>query len=344
MRDLYSTAIDDLLAQECTPAMVRRIEQGGDWHALWDCLRESGFADSLVPERDGGAGLQLRDMFVVFERCGAHALPLPFGQTLLARALLAAAGLDVVERPSGPITFATGWPNATGLHCDSVPGARVATHVIVQGEGGWQMLDVASATATPAGFALDLALQWPQAALRGAVSLTLPERFNGVTVRALQACVHAALLAGAAGRVFDMTLAYANQRAQFGRVIGKFQAVQHHLAVMSEHVAAARMAAEIGCLSDSWAPGPVHAAAAKARASEAALEVARLGHQVHGAIGFTEELDLQLYTRRLHAWRRAGGSESTWHQAVGRALVDEHVGRAVDLVGSMLRLVPETTS
>ena len=335
MRDSYSTAIGDLLAQECTPDVVRRIEQGGDWQQLWSTLQHSGFADALVPEADGGAGLALQDMSGVFERCGACALPLPLAETAMARALLGACGIAAADRPEGPITFALGWQNGAGLRCDAAHGAGTATHVIVQAGGAWQMLDVAPATAERTGFALDLALAWPMEALQHAMPLPLPEPWRLLSVRSLQACVYASLLAGAAGRVFDMTLAYANQREQFGRVIGKFQAVQHHLAVMSEHVAAARMAAEIGCLSTSWAPSALHASAAKARTSEAALEVARLGHQVHGAIGFTEEFDLQLFTRRLHAWRRAGGSEAHWHDAVGRALVDDHSGMAVDLVRDM---------
>jgi acyl-CoA dehydrogenase len=334
MTDPYSTALGDLFTQACTPEAVRRIEEGGSWQALWAMLQESGFADALVPDSDGGAGLSLRDVAGVFERCGAHALPLPLAETMLGRAILAAAGMSSEQRPSGPITLAMGWLQEEGLRCVAVPGARTSTHVIVQAGGNWMLLDTASASADPAGFALDLSLEWTGQALREAKPLTgLPEQF---TVQSLQACIYAAMLAGAACRVLDMTLAYANQRAQFGRVIGKFQAVQHHLAVMAEQVAAARIAAEMGCISATWTPDTLHAGVAKARASEAALEVAKLAHQVHGAIGFTGELDLHLFTRRLHAWRRAGGSESAWHDAVGRLLVAGHEGRAVELVCNML--------
>ncbi|WP_262356918.1 acyl-CoA dehydrogenase family protein, partial [Bordetella pertussis] len=63
------------------------------------------------------------------------------------------------------------------------------------------------------------------------------------------------------------------------------------------------------------------AAIAKARASEAAALAANTAHAVHGAIGVTEEYDLQLYTRRLHGWRLAHGSEAYWHQVVGAALM-----------------------
>lgn len=336
-------AIGDLLAQECTPDVVRKIEQGGDWRPLWTTLLDSGFADALVPDGDGGFGLSLQDMFGVFERCGAHALPVPLAETILARAMLAHAGIDGDTRPGGPIVFGIGVRHAAGLRCDVVHCARTADHVIVQDAGVYRLLDVSAATAMVAGFTLDLALDWPQEALDKAAPLTFPVTWNNLDVCALQACLYAALLAGAAGRVLDMTLAYAGQRVQFGRPIGKFQAVQHHLAVMSEEVAAARAAAEIGCLSPSTTPVTLNAAIAKARASQAAVEIAKLGHQLHGAIGFTEEFDLQLYTRRLHAWRRAGGSESAWYSVVGEALVDQHAGPAVDLVLSTLRLLPEAT-
>jgi acyl-CoA dehydrogenase len=127
--------------------------------------------------------------------------------------------------------------------------------------------------------------------------------------------------------VFSRTLQYANDRNQFGRPIGKFQAIQHQLSVISEHVFAARMAAQMGCSGDR-----LRVAIAKARTGEAALEVAALSHSIHGAIGFTEEFDLQMYTRRLHAWRQAGGSESYWHDVLGTELVDHRQGLALDLI------------
>jgi acyl-CoA dehydrogenase len=331
--DPYSTALDDLLTQACPPEAVRRIEGGGGWQALWATLQESGFADALVPDSAGGAGLALRDVAGLFKRCGAHALPVPLAETIIARAILAATG---TVAPPGPITLASGRLEEDGLRCAAVAGAQTSTHVIAQIHHSWLLLDTASASVESAGFALDLSLEWTRGALRKMKPLIgLPEE---LAVQSLQACIYAAMLAGAAGRVLDVTLTYANQRTQFGRVIGKFQAVQHHLAVMAEHVAAAHIAADIGCISATWMPGKLHAGVAKSQASEAAVQVAKLAHQVHGAIGFTGELDLQLYTRRLHAWRRAGGSESAWHDAVGRTLVAAHDDRVVELVCNMLEI------
>jgi alkylation response protein AidB-like acyl-CoA dehydrogenase len=138
----------------------------------------------------------------------------------------------------------------------------------------------------------------------------------------MTACLIAAQMAGAMQRVLEMTLQFANDRQQFGRPLGKFQAIQHQLAVMAEQVLAARMAAQIGCSAATT----LNAAIAKARASEAAVEVVALAHSIHGAIGFTADYDLQLFTRRLHAWRLQAGSESYWHEVLGQAVLSSPQG------------------
>lgn len=325
MDDLFSDALRQLLADQCTPQVVRAIE-GGQSHApLWTLIEDSGFADALVDEAHGGAGLSLAAAFPLWELCGLHALPLPLAETMLARALLAQAG---VARPVGSITFAQGRSDDDGAVVgDIVRGGRVADWVLVKLEAQSLLLSTAGAQQTPAGFVLDATLAWPAAACASAQAVP-----GALDVQTLQACVYAAQLAGALMSVFQRTLDYANERNQFGRPIGKFQAIQHQLSVISEHTFAARMAAQIGCHSDTAMPQRLRVAVAKARASEAALEVAALSHSIHGAIGFTEEFDLQLYTRRLHAWRQAGGSESYWHDVVGTELVDHRSGRTLDLL------------
>lgn len=140
--------------------------------------------------------------------------------------------------------------------------------------------------------------------------------------RELGAVVTAAQIVGALERVLDLTLAFANQRVQFGRPIAKFQAIQHQLAVMAEQVAAARMAAQLGCECVGLQPDRLRAAVAKSRCSVAAALVAPMAHAIHGAIGITAELDLQLFTRRLHVWRLEYGSETAWHRVLGQAVLD----------------------
>jgi len=91
----------------------------------------------------------------------------------------------------------------------------------------------------------------------------------------------------------------------------------------------------MGFASDTHLPNTDFAAVAKARTSEAALAVASIGHAVHGAMGFTGEYDLQLYTRRLHEWRAAYGSESYWNERIGTALLAQR-GATVDFIRARL--------
>ncbi len=327
--DLFSDAARALLRDCCTPRDVREIEAGGSPQALWGQLEDAGFADALVPQAQGGAGLALREVFEVWALCGAHVLPVPLAETMIARALLAAAGAD---RPRGSIALAQArLDDAGGVRCAVVRMGRAADAVLVRHEAGWQLLPVARAEAAPAVVRLDAGLSWDaaQSARAPRLPVALPA---GLDLRTLRACALAAQLSGALREVFQRTLQFANERRQFGRPIGKFQAIQHQLAVMSEHVFAARMAARLGCSGERWLPDRLRVAVAKARTSQAALAVADAGHAIHGAIGFTEEFDLQLFTRRMHAWRQAAGSESYWHDVAGARLVDDHSGPTLDLL------------
>ncbi len=244
--DLFSDAAREVLADQCTPAVVRAIEAGGRTAgataALWAQLEATGLADALLSEDDGGAGLGLGQVFGVLEQCGAHALPLPLGDTMVARALLARAG---VARPAGSIALARGERLADGgLRCALVRSGQVAAAVLVQAGSEWRLLNTGNAQGTGQALALDATLTWTAAQVQAAPAVAVDAALDA---RTLQAAVVAAQMAGALSSVFQRTLQYANERQQFGRPIGKFQAIQHQLAVMSEHVFAARMAAQLGC-------------------------------------------------------------------------------------------------
>ena len=328
MDDIYIDALRDVLNDRCTLQVVRDIEGGQSADALWDAIEESGFADTLVPEAASGAGLSLAQAFPLFELCGAFVVPVPLAETMVARWLLAQAGL---QRPQGSIALAQGRVQSNGtLVADRVTYGRVAHWVLVGVGSTCLLLPVDAAKTTPAVAALDATLVWPSSAYSVAPVVSAKD----VDLRTMQACVLSAQLAGALTSVFTRTLQYANDRTQFGRPIGKFQAIQHQLSVISEHVFAARMAAQIGCSTDR-----LRVAIGKARTGEAALEVTALSHSIHGAIGFTAEFDLQMFTRRLHAWRQAGGSESYWHDVIGTALINNEHGLALDLIRSTTDLV-----
>ena len=137
--------------------------------------------------------------------------------------------------------------------------------------------------------------------------------FDGALFRAAQ-------MAGAMERVLDMTVAYAKERAQFGRTISKFQAVQQQIARLAGEAAAASAASHAAGDARSLGPARFETACAKLRAGEAAGEVAAIAHQVHGAVGFTHEYHLHFLTRRLWSWRDEFGSEAEWNRMNGRAI------------------------
>lgn len=311
---LLGEALEQLVLAHGSRAIVRAIEQGESPAPLWNALHESGFPDALRPESRNGAGLSLHAAFALFELCGRHALPVPLAETMVARALIDDAAGEV---PEGSIALALDFGPHGGGHRGMAAHGMVCDHVLACHDGHLVLLQAASATRSAQPFPLDARLDWPPDALRNAPVLG-PSRH----LRELQALVLSCAIAGAANRAFDMSVQHANERMQFGRPIGKFQAVQHQLSVMAEQVCAVRMAAQIACQGSPTHPELCAIAVAKARASEAATEVAGLAHAIHGAIGFTAEFDLQLFTRRLHAWRSAAGAEGYWWDRLGDHLLN----------------------
>jgi len=111
---------------------------------------------------------------------------------------------------------------------------------------------------------------------------------------------------------------YAQDRVQFGRPIGKFQAVQHQLAALAAKSAQATIAAACAFRAADRHTPTFETACAKVVAGEAAGLATTVAHQVHGAIGFTYEHALHFTTRRLWSWRPEFGTESQWAEELGR--------------------------
>jgi alkylation response protein AidB-like acyl-CoA dehydrogenase len=128
-------------------------------------------------------------------------------------------------------------------------------------------------------------------------------------------------LVGCIQTAFELTVAYARQRKQFGRPIGSFQAVQHHCADMAVDVEGSRFLTYQAAwkISEGLAAGQA-AAMAKAWTSSAARRVTSLAHQIHGAISFTEECDVHLYYRRAKAGEVAWGDGAYHLEQVARHL------------------------
>jgi len=128
------------------------------------------------------------------------------------------------------------------------------------------------------------------------------------------AALTAAEMAGAIDRVATMTAGYVTERQQFGRPISAFQVVAHGAARLATLAQAATWSARLACTSKD----PSDTAAAKGWISAASVEVSTLAHQLHGAIGFTEEYGLQRLSKRLRTLRFAYGDDRFHHRALGR--------------------------
>jgi alkylation response protein AidB-like acyl-CoA dehydrogenase len=324
---MFTEAIEKILTDLCTPALVRAVENGDGATALWSALEDGGFLELLTPEVADGAGLTLSALFPIFLAFGRHALPVPAAQSIAARALLR----DCPQAPpAGMLTLAgTAYREADGVLCaPRVAFGLLADFALVNLNGDLLLLDCSQARRQSSGVHTSqcATLYWP----RETVGTSLGD--NGEEVRLFSAAIHAAAIAGAMGRALDTTLEYCNDRVQFGKPIGKFQAVQHQLSVMAEQVAASRIAAELAFAGDLQVPGLIPAAIAKARTSMAVPQVTATAHALFGAIGVTEELDLQLFTRRLHEWRLSEGSETYWNGIVGQALLAQPHASACEFV------------
>jgi alkylation response protein AidB-like acyl-CoA dehydrogenase len=312
---MFLDALDRILAGQATSAAIRHVEAGASAAHLWRQIADAGFLDLMLPEADGGAALLLPELFPILACLGRHAIPLPVAQSIAARALVGTRG----RLPAGMLTLATQLQRSAGgrLCCPQTPCGAIAEHVLVADGDALLLLPCANAVRDVVGDPRSLSahLTWADPS----PSLVLAS--GGQHLEAFAAALMAAMLSGAMHRTFEMALAQCNNRVQFGRTIGKFQAVQHQVSVMAEHVLAASIAAEAAFRGTGASPRALAAAVAKSRAGEAAAKVAATAHAVHGAIGMTDDCDLGLLTRRLHDWRLAYGGEHHWNRTIGELVL-----------------------
>jgi acyl-CoA dehydrogenase len=335
-RDLVREAAERLFEKHCSAETMRRADGGEFPQALWRALTDAGYAAALVPENAGGAGLEMADALSLLICAGRHAVPAPLAETMLAGWLLSGAGLSV---PEGALTVApvreggnagdtlTAKRDGANWRIEGaatrVPWARqCGTIAVLADAGGRSIVALVSAADCAIKDGHNVAGE-PREELffSGAKAQQAGESpIDGGTLRALGAVMRSAQMAGALQSVLEMTVQYAKDRVQFGRPIGRFQAVQQNLAVLAGQAAAATAAAEAAIEAAATDLGSPAVAAAKIRAGEAAGIGAAIAHQMHGAIGFTHEHRLHYSTRRLWSWRDEFGNEAYWAGRLGGAV------------------------
>ena len=337
------------LARACPLAHVRAMEADarGFGSELWREMARLGWPGMALPTAYGGGGLGFLDAALLLEEMGRVLLPSPYVATaVLAAPLVLAAGSEEERRRWLPRLAAgdaiatlalvePGWRDEWGEVTTAaragrvsgtkrfVPFAAAADLLLVAVRGGLVAVERGAAgvectrqATLDGGHLYEVRFaDAPAAALPAPAGVAL-ER-----VRLHAAVATLAFATGAAARVLDMTVAHAKTRVQFGRPIGSFQAVAHRCADMRSDLDALRyLVYQAAWALSTGRAAELEASAAKAYGNEALRRLFMHAHQVHGAIGFSTEHDLQLFTRRAKAAELAWGSAALHRERVARAM------------------------
>ncbi|HEY4806307.1 MAG TPA: acyl-CoA dehydrogenase family protein, partial [Roseiarcus sp.] len=236
--DMLRAATARVLGDLLTDAARETLADGATTQELWSKLEELGLPSALAPEKFGGFGVPVAEALSLLAVAGEYALPLPLADTMLAGFLLGKAGM---EAPSGPLTVAPGAEltidaggRATGWAWDVPWGQHARSVVIVAETAGRRVIVAVPQSAAKVETGANVAGD-PRDTIRfeAAVVAIAPAPFSLLDVRAAGAATRALMLAGALRAVTAMTTQYAEERKQFGRAIGKFQAIQQSLAVLA---------------------------------------------------------------------------------------------------------------
>ena len=320
---------DRVFREACGPEVLRSADAGAWAAGAWAALAEAGLHRALLPEAAGGDGVPAADALTLLRVAAEHAVPLPLAETMMAHWLLAGASVPVPDGAltAGPVvagesltlTREGGGMRVTGTLSRIPWGRDVAAAAILGRHDGDPWVALVPRTAWRWEPGQNVAREpRDRLLIDGMVAAAAPSPYDAAALLAVGAAMRTQQIAGALTRLTAMTTQYAQDRVQFGRPIGKFQAVQQNLAVLAGQTAAAVAAADLAAEAVASGVQTLPIAAAKARAGEAAGIGAGIAHQVHGAIGFTFEHGLQFLTRRLWSWRDEFGNEASWNRLVGR--------------------------
>jgi alkylation response protein AidB-like acyl-CoA dehydrogenase len=359
----FRHAVRQMLDRECTPADVRAVfdaavgPDGGAGpaspslpsvhSARWQALAEMGVVGLTIPELHGGLGLTDLDLVLLLEEAGRADLPEPLLETTaLAAPLLARTGLGpeygteigALSNHWLPLIAAGDAVAAIGLAgMPAVPAAVGADLFILEyappgGDPEIHAVPADHVAVTPVS-SLDPTRRLGTVAWTPAHDTLVAagsDAASALAVLADRAAVGtAAELVGLADRMITIAADYAKERKQFGRAIGSFQAVKHLLAGAQVKLEFARPVtyAAAWSLAHRTPDASRRASMAKAYASEAATEAARVSLQVHGAIGYTWECDLHLFLKRAWALAPAWGDAAEHRSRVLASVIDERAAR-----------------
>jgi alkylation response protein AidB-like acyl-CoA dehydrogenase len=306
----FAASIDAALGAADVPGAVRAWAEGDTTPArkVWSALTDLGVTALAVPEKYDGIEAHPVDLVVALEKLGRWNVPGPVTESIAVAPILLADDDRSAALAAGELIATVALPPA-------VPRAVNAdfaglTLLAQDGRDSDAAVGDGHESVDPSRRLFDVT--------------ATGEAHDADVARAYEfgALATAAQLVGAGQAMLDMSVEYAKQRSQFGRVIGSYQALKHKLADVHIAVELARPLVYGAALSlaDGSPDTARDVSAAKAAASDAALLAARSSLQTHGAIGFTSEHDLSLWLLRVQALHSAWGDPTSHRRRVLEAL------------------------
>ncbi len=331
---MTADVVRDLVADLCQPADLRRLMASGEPfdQNRWAKIQELGLQSALVAEEKGGLGLQPVDFVQVAEACGYACLPEPLVEAYgVAIPLLAETGSDaaakVVEAAlEGSALIAFGHPANP-----FVERADTADWLLIAKSGGLDLVKTSDAMCTlqPSidPFRRLFSVQYDEAA---ALRIGAQSGIEGPIASAFDrgALFAAAQMLGIAQRCVDLAVDYAKERQQFGKPIGSYQALKHQLATVQVKIEFARpvLHAAAAMLPQANALSRARVSHAKLAACEAADLAARNAIQVHGAMGYSWEVDVHFFLKRAIALSEWWGGPAFHRRRVAERIFNGPLG------------------
>jgi alkylation response protein AidB-like acyl-CoA dehydrogenase len=324
--------VRQVLAEHCNSAMLlKQLQAGLDRdEGAWQELRRIGLMGVMMPESVGGLGLGEVDFVLVAEACGYAALPGPFVEhTGVAGPLLSAVGVHgglTEKAAAGEIAVAIGHPTNP-----SVAEADAAEALLLEYQGEVHLVlarDVKltrQASIDP--FRRLFQAEWtPSEGTRVANRLQGQRLWDDALDRG--ALFTAAQCLGIAQRTVDLSVEYAKTRKQFGKPIGSYQAIKHLLASVQVKIEFARpvLYAAAAGLSHRDCCSRAAVSHAKWVSAEAAELGTQAALQVHGAMGYSWEVDVHLFLKRALVLNGAWGTQAFHRERVTQRVLTQFLG------------------
>ena len=327
---------------------VKRFAEDRETRAkdIWAGLCDLGIPGMLIQEQHGGIGLSLLDAALVAETIGSRVTPAPFvGTSIMAPLAIAAAGsasqqsrwlpaladgsvvagAAVTEAVSSRQGAGVRW-DGTALHGSAlfVLDFEADIYLVADANRALYLVEAnAPGLKRQALTTIDKTRPVGELILDGVAAEALAgSRDPEVCARVIDAgrIMLAADTLGAAQSMLNKAVAYSKQRVQFGRAIGSFQAVKHLCADMAAQLEPCRAMMWYAAHAFDEIPDEARLTAChtKAHVSEVGTFVARTATEVHGGVGFTDELGLHLWFKRIGANRQLLGGPDRLREEAAR--------------------------